>query len=339
MAAGKRVGAFEIERLLTRGGMGEVYLGTDLRTGRQVLLKLPAPELLGDVAAHERFRREGDALKRLQHAGVQRWVESGQDALRPYLALEYVPGESLRERLKRWGRLPVAEAVKLAVALADALGYCHARGVVHRDVKPENVIVKEDGSPVLIDFGSVLLEGARRLTFAGLTGELGTPEYMAPEQVQGKRGDARTDVYALGTLIYECLTGAPPFAGGVWESAVQVMRRHLQEAPERPGVAGVSDALLGVLAKALARDPEQRFATAAELREALADPEAAVAGGRVAAGWPARESAPMGWTAPLDEPQNWRDWVRYGAVAVGALLALVALGVAAAWLRGAQTGG
>src|SRR5438094_1426372 len=210
-AARNRVGPFEVERLLARGGMGEAYLARDPRTGRRVLLKLPAPEVLGDVAAHARFQRESEALRRIEHPGVQRWIESGQAGLRPYVALGYVEGESLRDVLRRRGRLPVDEALAIARQIADALAYCHAHGVVHRDLKPENVILAAAGRPVLIDFGSVLLDGARRLTFSGLSGELGTPEYMAPEQVQGKRGDARTDVYALGTLLYELLTGQPPF--------------------------------------------------------------------------------------------------------------------------------
>src|SRR5919202_553825 len=265
------VGPFRVERLLAR----------DPRTGDRVLLKLPAPEVLGDVAAHSRFEREGAALRRLDHPGVQRWIESGQAGLRPYVALEYVAGGSLRDVLRRRGRLPPDEAIAMARQLAEALAYCHAHGVVHRDLKPDNVILTGDGRPVLIDFGSVLLEGAKRLTFSGLSGELGTPEYMAPEQVRGKRGDARTDVYALGILLYELLTGQPPFSAAGGEGAVQVMRRHLQESPAPPAGAALTPAQRGVLARALRRDPEERFQTMAEFAAALADPEDAVARGAV----------------------------------------------------------
>ncbi len=218
-----------MERLLARGGMGEAFLARDPRTGDRVLLKLPAPEVLGDVAAHSRFEREGAALRRLDHPGVQRWIESGQAGLRPYVALEYVAGGSLRDVLRRRGRLPPDEAIAMARQLAEALAYCHAHGVVHRHLKPDNVILTGDGRPVLIDFGSVLLEGAKRLTFLGLSGELGTPEYMAPEQVTS-----------------------------------------------------------------------------------------------------------ASWSTALDEPQSWRDWARYVLVAVAALLCLVLVGVAAAYLRPAH---
>ncbi len=333
----QRIGPYVVERRLARGGMGELYLGRNTQDGSVVLLKLPSPELLGDVAAHARFEREEQALRRLHHPGVQRWLSSGRDGLRPYVVLEYIEGETLRERLRRAGPLPVEEALRLGLALAETLAYCHAHGVVHRDLKPENVVLTPEGRPVLIDFGSVLLEGSRRLTFAQLSGELGTPEYMAPEQVQGRRGDARTDVYALGTLLYETLVGRPPFAARPGESAVQIMRRHLEEAPPPIDRPEVSDALKGVLAKALARDPAARFQTMEAFREALRDPAAAVARGEVVAGWPLLPApAPaVPWTGPLDEPRSLRDWLRYCAVAALALATLVLIGLLAAQLRSA----
>jgi serine/threonine-protein kinase len=327
-----------VERLLARGGMGEAYLARDPRSGDRVLLKLPAPEVLGDVAAHARFQREGAALRRLDHPGVQRWIESGQAGLRPYVALEYVEGESLRDVLRRRGRLSADEAIAIARQLAEALAYCHARGVVHRDLKPENVILTGDGRPVLIDFGSVLLEGAKRLTFSGLSGELGTPEYMAPEQVQGKRGDARTDVYALGTLLYELLAGRPPFAAGEGEGAVQVMRRHLEDSPAPPAGAGLSAAQSGVLARALRREAGERYPSMDAFAVALGDPEGAVARGEVEPGWPigSGQRTSASWSTALDEPQSWRDWARYVLVAVAALLCLVLVGFAAAYFRPAH---
>ncbi len=329
------VGPFQPERLLARGGMGEAYLATDTRSGRRVLLKLPAPEVLGNVAAHERFAREGEALRRLNHPGVQHWVEAGRAALRPYVALQYVEGTPLRDVLRARRRLPPAEAAGITRALAEALAYCHARGVVHRDVKPDNVIVTPAGRPVLIDFGSVLLEGAKRLTFSGFSGELGTPEYMAPEQVQGKRGDARTDVYALGTLLYELLTGQPPFPAAAGEGAVHVMRRHLQDTPAPPKIPGLSPALAGVLARALRRDPEERFRTMEAFAAALTNPEAAVASGEVTPGWTlvAGQRAATSWSASLDEPQSWRDWARYAAIAIATLMGLVLLGILATYFK------
>jgi serine/threonine-protein kinase len=315
--------------------MGEAYLAYDPRDGREVLLKLPSATVLGDVAAHVRFERESDALRRLNHPGVQRLIDAGSQGLRPYIELEYVPGETLRELLRRRGCLAVEAAQHIAAALAEALAYCHQHGVVHRDLKPENVMLRADGQPVLIDFGSVLLEGARRLTYAKLSAELGTPEYMAPEQVQGRRGDARTDVYALGTLLYELLTGQPPFAAHPGDSAVQVMRRHLQETPPEPGAPGLSPALLGVLGHSLGRAPAERFQTMADFHAALLDPGSAVERGEVIPGWPPGHGhgTTIPWDAPLDEPQSLREWLRYVAWALATLAGLVAIGFLAAWLR------
>jgi serine/threonine-protein kinase len=335
-APGQTVGPFVIDRLLNEGGMGEVYLAHDPRWPTPVLLKLPLPELLGDVGAYARFEREANALRRLRHPGVQRFLAAGQQGLTPYLGVEFVEGESVRDALRRRGRFPPEEAVRLAIALADALAYCHAQGVVHRDVKPENVILASpDGHPVLIDFGSVLLEGAKRLTFSGLTGELGTPEYMAPEQIRGQRGDARTDVYALGALLYELLAGRPPYPSGPGESAVRVMRRQLEDPLLPPGAPGADPALEGVLARALRRDPEGRFQTAAAFRDALADPAGAVARGEVTPGWPRPAAGPaaLAWGTPLDEPQSLRDWLRYVLAALAVILVIVAIGFLAAWLR------
>lgn len=349
LSVGEQVGPFTVEQLLQRGGMGEVYLARDGRVQRDggaghdelVLLKVPSEAVLGDVAGHARFDREGEALRRLDHPGVQHLREMGRQGMRPYLALQYVEGEPLGHVLRQRGRLPAAEAVSLVAALAQALEYCHAHGVVHRDLKPDNVIITPEGRPVLIDFGSVLLEGARRLTFSGLTSELGTPEYMAPEQVQGKRGDARTDVYALGTLLYEALTGRPPFAARPDDTAVQVMRRHLQETPSPPGAEGITPALEGVLATALARSPHARFPTAAAFRAALLDPEGAVARGEVTPGWPAAgsaASASLDWRSPLDEPQSAGEWLRYGLAALAVIVFLIALALLATWLRTSATG-
>jgi serine/threonine-protein kinase len=327
------VGRFVVERLLARAGMGEAYLARDPLTGGAVLLKLPRTELLDDVAVQARFEREAEALRRLRHPGVQRWIDCGWDGRRPFVALEYVEGETLRCTLQRRGRLVVSEALALAIDLADALACCHRHGVVHRDLKPENVIVTPAGRPVLIDFGSAILAGARRLTFSQLTGELGTPQYMAPEQVQGRRGDRRTDVYALGTLLYELLAGHPPFAPRAGESAVHVMRRHLEEVPLPPAAEGLDELLQGAIARALRRDPDDRFQTMEAFRHALADPQAAATRGDIWPGW-------TGWPAVSPGPPWGGLRLRSPAlvlatVVIIGVLVLLGAALAAGLLRGA----
>jgi serine/threonine-protein kinase len=328
---GQTVGRFVVERRLAGGGMSDLYLAHLPGSAVPVLLKLPLPQLLDDPAARQRFEREGAALRRLDHPGVQRLLETGQTATRPFLALEYVDGESLRDVVRRQGRLPATEVRRLGAAIAGTLEYCHARGVVHRDLKPDNVILAgADRRPVLIDLGAVLLEGAKRITFAGLTPELGTPEYMAPEQVRGARGDARTDVYALGTLLYELLSGAPPFAGRPGDGAVQVMRRHLEDDPPGPAAPDAGDDLRGVLARALRRNPAARFQTAGELAAALADPAAAVARGDVRPGWPVPRTA---------AGSTWRTYVGYFLAALVVLLVVLLVGLLAGGLVPHQGGG
>jgi len=188
--------------------------------------------------------------------------------LSTYLVLEFVDGTLLREHLRQNAPLPVAEAIGIAVQLANALEYCHAQGVVHRDLKPENILVEQDGTVKLVDFGIALLQGARRLTFRRLTTGFGTPDYMAPEQVQGERGDARTDLYAVGIMLYEMLTGEVPYQG---DSPLAVMSQRVNtDAPllrrKRPDLPPQPEA---VVWRALRREPGERYASMAELRHDL----------------------------------------------------------------------
>jgi eukaryotic-like serine/threonine-protein kinase len=330
---GQRIGRFQVESLYAEGGMGEIYLARNPSDGREALIKLPSPALLADAAAQERFKREVAALRALDHPGIERLIESGSHGSRPYLALERTRGVTLREALRRRGALPVGEAVEIARQLAGALAHAHAHGVVHRDLKPENVVVAADHPPVIVDFGAALLEGARRLTFSGLTGELGTPEYMAPEQARGERGDGRSDVYALGTLLYELLLGRTPFAARPGDGAVQVLRRHLEDEPPEPALVGLDPALAGVLRRALRRDPEQRFASMTAFAEALADPTGAVARGDVTAGW-----TPDAGGRPAGRARPGREHLLYAALTLVALLGLVGLGWLASVLRGGGAG-
>lgn len=241
--------------------MGTVYQAIS-PAGRLVAIKVPFETLLDDPGTRARYEREQEVSRALDHPGLQRLLETGHlDGTRlPYTVLEWIDGGLLREHLYQGRPLEVDEAVRIATQLCAALDYCHARGIVHRDLKPDNVLVAADGQVTLMDFGAALLEGARKITTASLSTALGTPDYMSPEQVQGQRGDARSDVYSLGIMLYEMLTGHPPYRG---DNALAVMAQHVQSrpAPLRSKNRKVPPALAAVVNKALRRDPSARYQT------------------------------------------------------------------------------
>jgi len=255
---------------LGAGGMGEVFKARDGETGRDVVVKIPYAHLLGDPATYSRYEREVEIGRRLKHPNIQRMLDEGRvdGGVAPYVVLEYVEGEPLREFLDERGPRPPEEAVRLTLQLTDALTYCHKHGIIHRDLKPENVLIAPDGHLKLVDFGIALLRGARRLTFRRLSSEVGTPDYMAPEQVQGDRGDARTDVYAVGVMLYEMLAGEVPYQG---DSPLSVMSQHVTtDAPLlRSKCKDVPPPLEAVVYRALQRDPADRYPTMEALQHDL----------------------------------------------------------------------
>ena len=269
--AGETVNAqYEILETLGHGGMSDAYKARELDSGRLVVLKVPYLSLIGDPATYSRYERELEIGKRLHHPNIQQLLDEGRldDGVAPYLVLEFVDGTLLRKYLRQQAPLPDEEAIHIAVQLADALEYCHQHGVVHRDLKPENILMEADGTVKLVDFGIALLQGARRLTFRRLSTEVGTPDYMAPEQVEGDRGDARTDIYALGVMLYEMLTGEVPYQG---DSPLAVMsQRVTTDAPllrhKRPDAP---PALEAIVWRAVRRDPGERYASMADLSEDL----------------------------------------------------------------------
>ena len=262
---GSRVDRYEIVELLGEGAYAETYRAVDVETGITVVLKCPNPNLFADPGLFQRYRRETEIARRLDHPGVQRSMDLGDDRSEPYLALEYVEGDNLRRRMRQVeGPISIDAAVDWGRQLASALSYLHQHGIVHRDLKPENVLVSIDGQLKIADFGTALLEGARRLTWKHLSESLGTPDYMSPEQIQGERGDARSDVYAWGVMMYEFLTGRVPFGGDNW---LAVMAGHLSESPTpiRQLRPDCPPALEAVVLHAMRRMPANRYQSADDL--------------------------------------------------------------------------
>jgi tetratricopeptide (TPR) repeat protein len=262
---------YRVERELGRGGMATVYLAHDLRHDRPVALKVLRPELAASLGP-ERFLQEIRIAARLQHPHILPVHDSGEVAGRLWYTMPYVEGESLRQRMAREGQLPLDQAVRIATQVLSALGYAHAHGVIHRDIKPENVLLEGDEA-VVADFGvarAITAAGQDRLTETGLA--LGTPAYMSPEQAAANRElDGRSDLYALGCVLYEMLVGQPPFGG---LTAQQLLARHAMDPvpPLRTVRATVPEGVERTVMRALAKVPADRFPTAADFAGALAAP-------------------------------------------------------------------
>src|SRR5260370_19596191 len=212
LQSGDQLDHYRIEILVTQGGMASIYRATDLQSGRDVVIKVPHSQVESDPFFFDRLKREEEIGKKLDHPGVMR-VFDDEERSRVYMVMEWVDGRSLRHILTEEKKLSGERAVRIALGICNALEYIHGNGVVHRDLKPENVMVGSEDQIKLIDFGIAGSLGMRRLIFAKLTRAMGTPDYVSPEQVKSKRGDARSDVYALGVMLYEMLTGDVPFHG------------------------------------------------------------------------------------------------------------------------------
>jgi serine/threonine-protein kinase len=272
--AGERLDQYQLDDLLARSGMASIFRATDTETGAAVALKIPHPQLESDVVFFERFKREEQMGQRLEHPYVVKVLTPRQKS-RMYMAMEYVDGRSLRSLIQAEGPLPPARALEIARQVTEALVYLHKNGVVHRDIKPENILLTGDGKVKILDFGIALDESKRRLTWTGLSATLGTPDYMAPEQIGGRRGDARTDVYAVGTMLYEMLTKNLPFAVA---NASALLRAKANEDPRPPSYyePQIDPALEAIILRAIQRAPRDRYETAEELLGDLRDPQAAL---------------------------------------------------------------
>src|SRR5690349_13669416 len=259
---GAQLDHYRVENLVARSGMASIYRATDLQSGRLVAIKIPHPEVEADPLFYDRFKREEEIGKKLDHPGVMK-VYGDDDRSRVYMVMEWVEGRLLRQILIEQKKLPIDRAIRIALGICESLEYIHSKGVVHRDLKPENIMVDPDDHVKLIDFGIAGSVGMRRLTFAKLTHAMGTPDYISPEQVKSKRGDARSDLYALGVMLYEMLTGEVPFHG---PNPFAIMNDRLLNNPVPPREVNpeISPQLQEIIYRALERDPRKRYANAHE---------------------------------------------------------------------------
>lgn len=279
MSESKRIiaGRYELGELIGRGGMAEVHSGIDTRLGRTVAIKLLKSDLAADSSFEIRFRQEAQASARMAHPTIVRVYDAGDEVTLdeygverhlPYIVMELVTGEVLRDILRQ-RKLTQQEAVFYATGILTALEFSHAAGVIHRDIKPANVMITQSNAVKVMDFGIARAVSDSSATLAHTNGIVGTAQYFSPEQAKGETVDSRTDLYSTGVLLYEMLTGKPPFTG---ETAVSVAYQHVSETAPAPSVVNpnISAAIDSVVMKSLAKDKNARFQSAAEFRSALA---------------------------------------------------------------------
>jgi len=319
-------GRYRLDARVGSGGMSTVYRAFDTVLERQVAIKLMHRDMAAAPEQLERFRREARAVAQLNHPHIVQVIDFGEDAAAPYIVFEFVDGETLKDRIRRLGRLQVPEAVAYAIEIARALGVAHERGIVHRDVKPQNVLVDEEGSAKVTDFGI-----ARTLDQQGLTADgrvLGTTDYVSPEQALGHPVTGQSDLYSLGVVLFEMLTGEVPFTG---ETQVSVAMKHVRdELPDlqtrRPGV---SSALAAVLDRATAKDLGRRHPDA---RALIADLEDVLAIETARAGQASGEATAVLRTLPAPTRSRLPLRLRTSTKAVAAALVVAALALAGALL-------
>jgi serine/threonine-protein kinase len=259
---GETLDHYRIEKLVARSGMASIFKARDLNDDRTVAIKFPHPEMEADPVTFDRFQREQDIGKKLDHAGVMK-VYNGEKRTGRYMVMEWVEGRLLRQIMAEQKKFPADRATAIVSRVCNALDYIHNHGVVHRDLKPENIMIDDADQIKLIDFGIAGMEGSRRLTFAKLSQVMGTPDYISPEQVKGRRGDGRADIYAMGVMLYEMLTGETPFKG---PNAFAIMNDRMLNNPTPPREIdpSISPELQEIIYRAIERDPKNRYAHARE---------------------------------------------------------------------------
>jgi serine/threonine protein phosphatase PrpC len=271
-------GRFEIEGMISRSGMASLFKAKDLETKRTVAIKIPYMQLESDPNSFARFQREEEIGELLNHPNILRFIKVPNKS-RPYIVTEYLEGKPLSTVMNEVRPLPIPDAVQIAGYVCGALAHMHENKVVHRDLKPQNIMICEDGTLRIIDFGIAKSTEMRRLTFAGFTPAMGTPDYMAPEQVKGKRGDERTDIYSLGAVLYEMTTGSVPFEG---PNPFIVMNARITGDPVAPRKLNpeISEPLEEIILHAMEREPHRRYHSAAAMKAELDDPESVKLTGR-----------------------------------------------------------
>ncbi len=275
---GEHLDQYDLTELIARSGMASIFKAIDRLTGQTVAIKVPYMQFESDVIFYGRFKREEEVGLRLDHPNIIK-VLTPRKKSRMYIAMEYVDGTSLRAIMREERPMKPERALGFARQICGAMIYMHSQQVVHRDLKPENILVTSLGQIKIMDFGIALDESARRLTWSGLSTTIGTPDYMAPEQVSGRRGDDRTDVYALGTILFEMLTGELPF---ISENVYGLMRAKTSEDPQPPSRfnPGLDPHLEEIILHAIERQPRNRYTTASEVLEDLRDPSQVEVTGR-----------------------------------------------------------
>ena len=327
-------GRYEIGDLLGRGGMAEVHLGHDTRLGRAVAVKMLRPDMARDPSFQARFRREAHSAAALNHPSVVAVYDTGEDEVGgnpvPYIVMEYVEGSTLRELLATGNRLVPERALEITDGVLNALAYSHQQGIVHRDIKPANVMLTRSGEVKVMDFGIARALADTGATMTQTSAVIGTAQYLSPEQARGEQVDARSDLYSTGCLLYELLTGRPPFVG---DSPVSVAYQHVREEPVPPSQVDpdVPQAVDSVVLKALAKDRELRYQSAGAMR---ADIAAALAGRPVSAPPPVMTPRyeqtsviPGTSTFPVATPADEREQQGRGRGLAYALLGLAVIAV------------
>ncbi|MBW8729543.1 MAG: Stk1 family PASTA domain-containing Ser/Thr kinase [Terrabacter sp.] len=307
-------GRYEVGELIGRGGMADVHLGHDTRLGRQVAIKMLRSDLARDANFLMRFRREAQSAAGLNHPAIVAIFDSGEDdsvvegpngtrTTLPYIVMEYVDGETLRQKLTDQQQLQPAEAIRVTEGILDALAYSHRMGIVHRDIKPANVMITTGGHVKVMDFGIARAIADTAATMTQTQSVVGTAQYLSPEQAQGQTVDERSDLYSTGCLLFELLAGRPPFTG---DSPVAIAYQHVGELPQPPSV--FNDAVAGdldaVTLHALAKDREARYQDATAFRDDLENVRlgrqisAAALGTAAAVGAAATQTLPQAYAAP-----------------------------------------